>query len=256
MNKITMQSKLFHSYFDDKQFLHNAEMQSREYLKKYRETGECAFFDFVVVTDDNSSAPICLLACRNKSSGKYCISVVAPFYKRSQDDNLRYSELMCSYKYLKDGAIDIYIDLPKENTNGINDDIIEDFGNDILKFPPELIRKISAKTLPMICIFAKVQMSALKTSRKIRKATKQAQNKSIEFRPSDNQKPNVIYLNEKMTLTIKAGSESDSKREFIRHCEAWMVRGHYRHYKSGKVVYINPYKKGHGEINDKIYKTK
>ena len=30
----------------------------------------------------------------------------------------------------------------------------------------------------------------------------------------------------------------------IWHCPAWEVRGHYRHYKSGKVVFINPYTKG------------
>ena len=28
------------------------------------------------------------------------------------------------------------------------------------------------------------------------------------------------------------------------HCAAWGVRGHYRHYKSGKVVFINSYTKG------------
>ena len=27
-------------------------------------------------------------------------------------------------------------------------------------------------------------------------------------------------------------------------CEAWEVRGHYRRYKSGKVVFIKPFKKG------------
>lgn len=28
------------------------------------------------------------------------------------------------------------------------------------------------------------------------------------------------------------------------HCECWPVRGHYRHYKSGKVIFIPSYKKG------------
>lgn len=32
------------------------------------------------------------------------------------------------------------------------------------------------------------------------------------------------------------------------------VRGHYRHYKNGKTVWIRPYKKGNGAQNDKTYK--
>ena len=30
----------------------------------------------------------------------------------------------------------------------------------------------------------------------------------------------------------------NGKRKFARSCTAWGVRGHYRRYKSGKVVYI------------------
>ena len=30
----------------------------------------------------------------------------------------------------------------------------------------------------------------------------------------------------------------------IWHCPAWEVRGHYRHYKSGKVIYVKPHVKG------------
>lgn len=30
----------------------------------------------------------------------------------------------------------------------------------------------------------------------------------------------------------------------IWHCPAWEVRGHYRHYKSGKVIYVKPHTKG------------
>ena len=37
------------------------------------------------------------------------------------------------------------------------------------------------------------------------------------------------------------------------HCEAWSVRGHIRHYKSGKSVYISPYTKGKGRLKDTTY---
>ena len=35
---------------------------------------------------------------------------------------------------------------------------------------------------------------------------------------------------------------------------AFTVRGHYRHYKSGKTVWIRPYNKGAGSKKDKIYR--
>lgn len=52
----------------------------------------------------------------------------------------------------------------------------------------------------------------------------------------------------------------DYKRSKVKHnvtCECWGVRGHYRHYKTGKVVFIHEYKKGklRGQIQpqDKVY---
>lgn len=33
------------------------------------------------------------------------------------------------------------------------------------------------------------------------------------------------------------------------------VRGHYRHYKSGKVVWVSEYKKGTGKMRRKTYKV-
>ena len=39
------------------------------------------------------------------------------------------------------------------------------------------------------------------------------------------------------------------------HCELWGVRGHYRHYKSGKVVFIEAYQKGKKRNTKKLDKT-
>lgn len=39
-----------------------------------------------------------------------------------------------------------------------------------------------------------------------------------------------------------------------RLTEAWCVRGHCRHYKTGKTVYVKPYMKGHGKTVPKEYK--
>ncbi len=47
---------------------------------------------------------------------------------------------------------------------------------------------------------------------------------------------------------------SAAKRTIERHCEAWRVRGHIRHLKSGKQVFVKPYIKGDkSKIADKDY---
>ena len=43
---------------------------------------------------------------------------------------------------------------------------------------------------------------------------------------------------------LRPASSGSSSGEFIRRCDAWGVRGHYRHYKSGRVSYVAPYVKG------------
>lgn len=58
----------------------------------------------------------------------------------------------------------------------------------------------------------------------------------------------------------------DVVRKYERHinknkkhvtCDYWEVKGHFRHYKNGKVVYVKPYSKGknkNGIAEDRIYK--
>jgi len=51
---------------------------------------------------------------------------------------------------------------------------------------------------------------------------------------------------------LDISATADEVREYVRrdnavhtwHCPAWGVRGHYRHYKTGKVSYVKPYVKG------------
>lgn len=61
----------------------------------------------------------------------------------------------------------------------------------------------------------------------------------------------VISSNEKLSKKL-----SSKKRQ--RLTESWTVRGHYRHYKSGKTVYVNPYTKGskNGKTTPREYKVK
>lgn len=51
------------------------------------------------------------------------------------------------------------------------------------------------------------------------------------------------------TLTRVAPVENLHKKKVVITCPAWGVRGHYRHYKNGKVVFISPYTKGKDRNN-------
>lgn len=67
--------------------------------------------------------------------------------------------------------------------------------------------------------------------------------------------PRVISLNGIRVISSDGkltGRLCSQKRQ--RLTEAWSVRGHYRHYKSGKTVYIDPYMKGSGKTIPKEYK--
>lgn len=54
-------------------------------------------------------------------------------------------------------------------------------------------------------------------------------------------------------ISVQYVYEPHLARKYHRHCEAWGVRGHYRHYKNGKVVYIKPHIKGSGRIKNTEY---
>lgn len=54
-------------------------------------------------------------------------------------------------------------------------------------------------------------------------------------------------------ISVQYVYEPHATRDYHRHCEAWGVRGHYRHYKNGKVVYIKPHIKGSGIIKNTEY---
>lgn len=54
-------------------------------------------------------------------------------------------------------------------------------------------------------------------------------------------------------VTSQSKHDNEDKREYNRQSESWTVRGHYRHYKSGKVVWINAQTRGHGKVEHKTY---
>lgn len=65
----------------------------------------------------------------------------------------------------------------------------------------------------------------------------------------------------KYTKVVKKYSvfkNKEEKQHYQIQCPVWSVRGHYRHYKNGKVVFVNSYNKGKNrdkeEPETKIYK--
>ena len=80
---------------------------------------------------------------------------------------------------------------------------------------------------------------------------KSEMNRTFKETSSTWSRKNTIVLDGHITYQFV--KEYNDVRPYERHTEAWMVRGHIRHYKSGKEVFIPSYKKGHGVINDKEY---
>ncbi|MBO7673044.1 hypothetical protein J6S88_06525 [bacterium] len=62
---------------------------------------------------------------------------------------------------------------------------------------------------------------------------------------SHEHKSNISYL---LKDIIIYNNEAVSHHEIT--CDCWGVKGHYRHYKSGKVVFIKPFKKGKNKDNE------
>lgn len=105
-----------------------------------------------------------------------------------------------------------------------------------------------------------VQTGRQDGSRKERKAEiKQSASEKGKNRESDSV-AHVVYLSGQVTVIIRPDPNTtgrESARPYVRHTEAWDVRGHWRHYKkSGKTVWIAPFKKGKGKSADRMYKIK
>ena len=106
------------------------------------------------------------------------------------------------------------------------------------------------ESLSMFVIWLFINRDILKkykTVVKIGKRRHQIQDMGEKRANAYHQKP--IKISDGISYTW----EYENPRSFSRHCEAWGVRGHYRHYKNGKVIFIKPYVKGSGRLKDSLY---
>lgn len=86
--------------------------------------------------------------------------------------------------------------------------------------------------------------------------TKHKKNKIIKASKTD--KKTIVIKNKHMQY-INLNISDDSFKKLKKHRKrqyqgSWSVKGHLRHYKSGKVGYVRPYIKGEGEFKSKNYK--
>ena len=91
-----------------------------------------------------------------------------------------------------------------------------------------------------------VEMAGLKN----KKVIKIQSNEERTFKESEGKyKPQPIILKNGIIYS----REYADKRPYNRHTESWEVKGHYRRYKNGKIVFIKSFTKGSGKVNDKKY---
>lgn len=83
-------------------------------------------------------------------------------------------------------------------------------------------------------------------TRIVKKSNKKGKHKNKTIRKIN--LTNIKYVKEYSNTNT-----STDKRTYERHTESWTVRGHYRHYKSGKVVWIEPSTRGTGKPQGKVY---
>lgn len=87
----------------------------------------------------------------------------------------------------------------------------------------------------------------------VEKEPEETESKGIKMRsasPRKQKRPqsSVLYLN---PIKYISDGKNATHRKYTPPSCAFSVRGHYRHMKSGKVVYVHPYEKNTGKEKDK-----
>lgn len=247
---INIEHKEYQKYIYNKQFVKS---QNKRYLSwhiKYSKTGELSLPRFEVKTLPDQIVKMILSATRDPEHDLY--GVTAYLFLSKYDELMQHIEShLCPFViYLGESLgnqLHVYIDIADH-------DVWRHLGvktfNDL---PPETQKGIVDYWPSILALWAKIQNDAFKCKKRIirlekveKPEDKKRKTKTVNNNVSQN-KP--IILSPGITYSISSGEP----RSFTRHCEAWMVRGHYRHYKTGKVVYVRPHKKGKGRLKQTVY---
>ncbi len=226
MNIITVNTDIF-SVFQKGQMVEIY----KPYLNRLIRKGEVAFDDFIVHTQLNNKDVYIRFWFANLGES-VCIEIATDLVNCNRGTYMHY------IVGLKHGA------------NGImtNFYVINPFtGNADAMRPNWYLSHV------LVPFFAKIQVNALKCKKNIIRLGKSIKTSSCEHNANENEQSNkTIILCPGITYSIS----TEVPRHFTRHCEAWMVRGHYRKYKSGKTVYIKPYQKGKGKLKQTNYELR
>ncbi len=74
------------------------------------------------------------------------------------------------------------------------------------------------------------------------------------YKPISERKNTKQKTEYKLFDVIRKYSQHINHNKHNITCERWEVKGHFRHYKNGKVVYVKPFEKGKGRKKEREYK--
>lgn len=75
-----------------------------------------------------------------------------------------------------------------------------------------------------------------------------------KYKPMSERKQSKPKEEYKLFDVIRKYSKHINHNKHHYSCEAWEVKGHFRHYKNGKTVWVKPFTKGKGKVKEKEYK--
>lgn len=253
MDLITMTEERFNGFFAKERqgsFLR----ASYQYLDRYARTGEVSIKKFAVQIEGQTGVNFGMHIDKDPlataDEPPWYVMVWLPL----KNEQLGWDELlpvMYQLTIMPDGRrLDMCIDIPAGNELWMAHDCYT-----FMDLPESLQRHLQEMSKPLVCMFAWIQKKAFKTQNKIQKVKQRAdqEEKKPPKESAGGSRPprRVIRLSGDATYRVVA--DRSMPKQFTRHCEAWSVRGHYRHYKSGKVAYIRPYTKGKGRPAGKTY---
>lgn len=227
-------------------------------MDHYSKTGEVAFRTFGLAVENETDLELMMCATKDpqeEDAAKYYVTVILPYplpegFIWAFNNRHLWVPVMLQLSKTQEGCPSLYVDIPT------NDPIWEKLGvHSFSDISAPVSKCLVDASLPLISIFSEIQRKAFNTRSKIEKLRKKAEKEEQQTPQGQAEKKqsfkHVIKLSGDITYSIVADTEQH--RQYRRYCEAWEVRGHYRHYKSGKVSYVKPHVKGQGKLKTKTY---
>ena len=247
MITVKIDQPVFDKYLKNKKFCLSQLRTFSTWLFDYHRTGRGAFYHFVLEPEEGGL----MVFQANKSNDEDFNIICYTRMKNLQTGEKFLLPLWYSLEPTQDGKfMDLGVDIVGDDPEW------KRFG--ITKFEEldPAVREYLIDMAPVVLVlFAKIQNEALKTKKKVIRMISEVQEPPEDREKKEKAKREFprtpIFLSPGISFTVQY--KNSLPKEFQRRCEAWMVRGHYRHYKSGKTIFIAPYKKGSGRLKDTDY---